>query len=200
LNHVFVETNFLVDLLRPFAGREAEALWGRRGKDVRLYVPWVSLAEAKRTLGRVVNEDLGFSEAMMTHAVRQLLAGSLSRPDHQVLLRFAEDAKSAQYNQQKAIERRVDEVAQDTNVVVIEPDKAVVEKTLNLFPVKSLPPFDEMVLGAVLVKAAEVNAGGASQLHFCNLNKKDFDPTNRPALAAEYSSCGLLYRSDFRIP
>lgn len=200
MKHVFVETNFLVDLLRPFQGREAKALWDRRGTDVLLFVPWVSLAEAKRTLVRLVKQDLGFHDAMMTFAVRQLKLNALSKADHQVLNAFAKQAQVDLSHQLTTLENRVDQVAQDTNVVVIEPSKAVIEKTLSLFPVKSLPPFDEMVLGAVLVKAAEVKSAGATLLYFCNLNTKDFDPANRPQLATEYANCGLHYRSDFRVP
>jgi len=43
MKHVFVETNFLVDLLRPFPSKDAEALFARNdGADLRLYIPWCS--------------------------------------------------------------------------------------------------------------------------------------------------------------
>lgn len=165
-----------------------------------LFVPWVSLAEARRTLVRIVKEDLGFHDAMMTFAVRQLKSNALSKADHQHLNAFANQTQAELSNQLTTLENRVEQIAQDTNVVVIEPNKEVIEKTLSLFPVKSLPPFDEMVLGAVLVKAAEVKSTGATLSYFCNLNKKDFDPANRPQLATEYEKCGLHYLSDFRVP
>jgi hypothetical protein len=37
-------------------------------------------------------------------------------------------------------------------------------------------------------------------LFFCNLNKKDFDPTNRPTLELEYTACGLKYLATFHVP
>jgi hypothetical protein len=37
---------------------------------------------------------------------------------------------------------------------VIEPSKEVVTKVLNLYEIKSLPPFDEMAMGAVLASQA----------------------------------------------
>jgi len=37
-------------------------------------------------------------------------------------------------------------------------------------------------------------------LFFCSLNKKDFDPQNRPTLDAEYSACGLTYLTTFQVP
>jgi len=198
LKHVFVETNFLVDVLRPSAGQDGTSLLERHGKDVTLYVPWVSVVEAKRTLDRIVKEDLGFHEKMLAHAVRRLRDKTLSKADHKVLDTFAKEAAQYQYEQVSTIEARVDEIAK--KVELIEPDKAVVEKTLSLFPVKSLPPFDEMVLGAVLVKAAALKASGGTDIIFCNLNKNDFDPAKRPNLAAEYAACGITYRSDFKVP
>ena len=45
MKHVFVETNFLVYLLRPFPTPEAQALFDRNGVDVTLHVPWCSQAE-----------------------------------------------------------------------------------------------------------------------------------------------------------
>jgi len=45
-----------------------------------------------------------------------------------------------------------------------------------------------------------VKATGKTDIFFCNLNKNDFDPVNRPSLAAEYAACGIAYRSDFKVP
>lgn len=76
MKHVFVETNFLVDPLRPFPSKDAGALFARNdGVDLRLYIPWRSQSEAWRTLSdRIVREDPGFTDAMMKFAVRRWLA------------------------------------------------------------------------------------------------------------------------------
>lgn len=198
MKHVFVETNFLVELLRPFPARAAGRLFARNGKDATLYVPWVSLVEAKRTLDRIIQEDLGFPDTMMRRAGRALVAKNLSTSDHKVLVDFARATEQERDLQLGAIETRLDDLAKE--LVVIEPDKRVIEKTLRLHPVKSLKPFDEMVLGAVLVKAADVRAAGASAMYFCNLNKNDFDPKTRPTLAAEYAACGVEYLAGFAVP
>jgi hypothetical protein len=63
--------------------------------------------------------------------------------------------------------------------------------------VKSLKPFDEMVLGAVLAKATELHAANERDLHFCNL---DTDLASKhPPLLKEYESCGLAIHQDFRV-
>jgi hypothetical protein len=73
--------------------------------------------------------------------------------------------------------------------------------------VKNLPPFDEMALGAVVAKAAELHRSGERELFFCNLNKSDFSPYDRggmaitrPNLEAEYARCGLTYLASFDVP
>jgi hypothetical protein len=55
VNHVFVETNFFIDVLRPFPAPVATALLARVGRDVTLYLPWVAIGEAKRTLVRIID-------------------------------------------------------------------------------------------------------------------------------------------------
>ncbi|MGC4064929.1 MAG: hypothetical protein QM784_09860 [Polyangiaceae bacterium] len=43
--------------------------------NLRLYVPWCSQSEARRTLkDRIIGEDLGFTKAMMKFAVRHWVA------------------------------------------------------------------------------------------------------------------------------
>src|SRR5690606_6514825 len=76
MKHVFVETNFLIELLRPFPSKDAERLFARNdGVDLRLYIPWCSQSEAWRTLkDRIIGEDLGFTKAMMTFTVRRWVA------------------------------------------------------------------------------------------------------------------------------
>ncbi|WP_437731868.1 hypothetical protein [Sorangium sp. So ce1335] len=60
MKHVFVKTNFLVDLLRPFPVRDAATLFERVANDFILHIPWVSVSEAKRTITtKIINMVLG---------------------------------------------------------------------------------------------------------------------------------------------
>ena len=66
MKHVFVETNFLISLLRPFPAKDALDLFGRNdGVNQRLHIPWCSQAEARRALTHIIATDLGFTDAMM---------------------------------------------------------------------------------------------------------------------------------------
>jgi hypothetical protein len=198
LKHVFVETNFIIELVRPLPGPDAEKLFARQGADVRLHLPWASVVEAKRTLDRIIREDLGFDDSMQRFGVRRFRAGSLSQDEKKVLDHFATIAKAARETALKSIGSDVD--AKVAKMELIEPTKGVITKTLSIYPIKSLPPFDEMIMGAVLTKAYDLLQSGETDLYFCNLNKKDFDPTNRSQLEAEYKACGLKYLPTFKVP
>lgn len=161
MKHVFVETNFLIDLLRPFPSKDAEALFARNdGVNLRRWL-------ADRTLF-----DKGEVEKVrdLANADRATALSTLQqRIQHAVA----------------AMER-------------IDPTPAVVARTLQVFTVKSLKPFDEMVLGAVLSKATELYTAGERDLHFCDL---DGDLASKhPPLLAVYASCGLAVHQDFLVP
>lgn len=198
MKHVFVETNFIIELVRPFAAAEAHRLASRNGVDVVLHVPWVSIVESKRTLDRIVSEDLGFEHSMKQFAVRERVANRLSKEEMNFLNDFADRTKNARALALGAIATDVDKVVAAMNV--IEPSRDVVEKTLAIYPIKSLPPFDEMVMGAVLSRAEELVKSGERDFYFCNLNTKDFDPTNRPTLRSEYQRLTISYLASFRVP
>jgi hypothetical protein len=196
LKHVFVETNFLIEVARPNAGSAAQKLLARaRDQELTLHVPWVAVAESKRTLDRKINEDLGFSDAMLKFVVREFLAGAITKEEKKVVDEIKRRASEARAAALKGIASAIDAVVADMSV--IEPDKDVVAKTLAVFTVKSLKPFDEMVLRAVLTKATELHSSGETELTFCNLDKSDFDPTNQPKLAVEYKACGLTFVTSF---
>lgn len=152
MKHVLVETNFFVDVLRPFPTFEAQQLLDRHGVDVTLYVPWCSITEAKRTMNRIVREDLAFVDGAGRFSRR------LHRQDHAnvpvdlgAVRAFIELARTLRREALFDIVAKVDTLAARTTV--IPPSQAVVQRTLTLFPIKSLLPFDEMVLGAVLAQA-----------------------------------------------
>lgn len=199
MKHVFVETNFLVDLLRPLPTRDAASLFSRVGTDVNLYIPWVSISEAKRTIStKIVEQDLGFADAVTRFSVKQLRSAILSTADMPPIQALVELVKKTRASALSGVDAAVDLAAQ--KMTIIPPSAEVVAKTMSLYPIKSLPPFDEMVLGAVLCHAAQLRSEGKADLYFCNANTKDFGPTNGNNLQREYASCGLIYLGDFNVP
>ncbi|KYF50045.1 hypothetical protein BE08_11935 [Sorangium cellulosum] len=201
MNHVFVETNFFIDVLRPFPITEAQRLLGRHGTDLQLYVPWCSITEAKRTIERIIREDLAFVDGAgrFYRRLNDQYRGSPSRPVDLTQIRgFIDMARTVRRDALFNLVAQVDGLA--ARLDVIPPSPAVIQRTLKIFPVKSLPPFDEMVLGAVLAHAEMLHARGETELFFCNLNAKDFAPTTGNELDNAYAAAGLRYLDSFQVP
>ncbi len=199
MKHVFVETNFFVDVLRPFPALEAQQLLDRHGADVTLYVPWCSITEAKRTIERVVREDLAFVDGAGRFSRRLHGQNRANAPvDLAAVRAFIELARTVRREALFDFAAKVDALA--ARITVIPPSQAVVQRTLTLFPIKSLPPFDEMVLGAVLTHAGALHAAGETDIFFCNLNTRDFEPTTANDLANAYAGAGLQYLDSFAVP
>lgn len=196
MKHVFVETNFLVSLLRPFPAQDALDLFARNdGVNLRLYIPWCSQAEAHRKLTDITKTDLGFTDSMMTFVVRRWLADRrlFDKSEIDKVKRLADEDRRVAL--QTLSTRIVDAVGRMTR---IDPSPEVIARTLQVFAVKALKPFDEMVLGAVLAKATELHAAGERELLFCEL---DGDlASQHPPLVTEYAACGLVVRQDFNVP
>lgn len=201
MKHVLVETNFLVSVLRPFPAKDAQRLLQRADTgELRLHIPWVSLTEVRRTLTDVIREDLGFRKAMLRFAVQDLQTHAISGNEMKVFQALEHRAEAALASALTSIDNNVDMLA--SKLEVIEPSKAVVARTMAIFPIKHLPPFDEMVLGAVLAQAESLFQASETDLWFCNLNVNDFDPerNTNSGLAAEYKRCGLNYLRSFDVP
>lgn len=196
MKHVFVETNFLVDLLRPFPSPDAERLFARNGVDLALYIPWCSPAEAWRTLSdRIIREDLGFTDSMMKFALKRWLA-ERTLFDKTQIDKLRDLAVADRREALTTLDARIASAV--SKMTRIDPSPDVVARTLKVFAVKSLKPWDEMVLGAVLWKAGELHRAGERDLFFCEL---DGDLASRhPPLVAEYAACGLTVRQDFLVP
>jgi hypothetical protein len=162
--------------------------------NLRLYIPWCSQAEARRTLTEIIKTDLGFTDTMMEFVRRRWIANRAlfdKREIDKVKALADEDRREAL----RTLDQRItDAVARMTR---IDPSADVVARTLHVFAVKALKPFDEMVLGAVLVKATELFAAGERELIFCEL---DGDLASRhPPLVYEYAACGLTVLHDFDV-
>lgn len=196
MKHVFVETNFLVSLLRPFPAQGALDLFARNDNiDLRLYVPWCSQAEARRTLTEIIKADLGFTGTMMEFVRRRWLADRTLFDKREIdkVKRLADEARREAL---QTLDQRITDAVGRT--ARIDPSADVVARTLQVFSVKALKPFDEMVLGAVLAKATELYAAGERDMVFCEL---DGDlASQHPPLVNEYAACGLVVRHDFNVP
>jgi hypothetical protein len=150
-------------------------------------------------MDRIVREDLAFVDGAGRFS-RRLHGQDRAKAtvDLGTVRAFIELARTLRREALFDFTARVDTLA--GRLTVIPPSQAVVQRTLTLFPIKSLPPFDEMVLGAVLAHAGALHTAGETDIFFCNLNTKDFEPTTANDLASAYAGAGLQYLDSFAVP
>lgn len=197
MKRVYVETNFLVDLLRPLRQRPAQRLWQRHtSADIRLTVPWCSLKEAQRTLQRIVRQDLGFAETAGLFRGRLFANNAeLARRLGPAVDEFLDEARKARGDAEATLLQSLEQVR--TQVDVVHASERTAELAVTLNREKYLKPFDEMVLACVLADAEERPAD--EDRFFCSLDK-DLAPTDDNGLVAEYKRCAVVHRRDFKVP
>ena len=105
-------------------------------------------------------------------------------------------AKAAQSEALRTLDARILDLT--SRLQVIPPSVGVVARTVSMFTVKPLKPFDDMVAAAVIEQAAELFTAGETDLHLCDLDGDIARPN--PKLAAEYAACGLNVIRGFVLP
>ncbi len=142
MKRVYVETNFLVDLLRPLRTKEATALHSRHGNDIELTIPWCCFKEVERTLmDRVVDEDIGFASTAnaVWARLREEAPGeweSRNPSVHQFLDAVRDLQRRARADCVIEIEKLMDAV------VVVPMSQRATDRALEFSRVKRLKPFD----------------------------------------------------------
>lgn len=196
---VYVETNFVIDLLRPFPKEGATELFARhRNGELTLLVPWCSIKEAQRTLERVIRTDLGFDD-VAGKAWAQIFRTNpdVWRARGASVQKYIEEVRRLSAEAWDTSEDRLANFAKQVHV--IPPSERAIDFTLKLKRKKELKPFDEAILGCVLADAEMSRAIDSNRYFFCNLDK-DLRPTADNGLQAEYEEVGLTHLSNFEVP
>ena len=196
MKRVYLETNFIIDLLRPLKSGQASALSDRFGKDVAPAIPWCCFKEAERTLPRIIQEDLAFTDNAgsflgLLHVSQPKVAGEVRASVN----RFLDAARGEALRSHSSVQARLREL-QD-RVECLGPNERATELTIKIGRAKELKPVDEMILGSVLADAERLSA---QEKYFCSLNRRDFEPTTRNDLQSEYQRVGVTFAAHFRVP
>jgi hypothetical protein len=101
-----------------------------------------------------------------------------------------------------ALDQSLKELLDDPALDVFPLDSSMLERTLALTSERlDLHPFDQAVLGAVLVRAETLRANGADQFAFCELDS-DLQPWDKKGdskqpLTDLYDAAGVWVYGDF---
>ena len=178
--HVFVETNWVVDYAAPAHYRVPAAvrlLDRARSGELRLHLPSISLSEARRPI-------LAKHQSRHSDTIRQFLKWSRSKglitpSDDEASRRVLAAMEQQVHADLLALDQSLKELLDDPALDVFPLDSSMLERTLALTSERlDLHPFDQAVLGAVLVRAETLRANGADQFAFCELDS-DLQPWDK---------------------
>lgn len=201
--HVFVETNWVVDYAAPAHYRVPAAvrlLDRARSGELRLHLPSISLSEARRPI-------LAKHQSRHSDTIRQFLKWSRSKglitpSDDEASRRVLAAMEQQVHADLLALDQSLKELLDDPALDVFPLDSSMLERTLALTSERlDLHPFDQAVLGAVLVRAETLRANGADQFAFCELDS-DLQPWDKKGdskqpLTDLYDAAGVWVYGDF---
>jgi predicted nucleic acid-binding protein len=170
--HVFVESNWIVDVCVPTFRRSPEALAllkeAARGQ-VEIHVPHICFREAKAVILRKhqPKEHSALQQFRKWTKEQQLIDESTSITVNSFLQLFS-NTVTTELNQ---IDQRLLDVQNAPGVDVFALDEQMLERSIALrteVPDPPLKPFDESILAAVLVRASTLPPG--TRRAFCTLD------------------------------
>lgn len=203
--HVFVESNWVVDVCAPAFRRtpEAEALLSsaERG-EIALHVPGIAFREARSVIRRKYQPKEASTLQDFRRWAREegRVPGEVDRAAKEFLSLFSNAVNADLAN----LDARIHAVESSSGVNPFALSDAMLERALALrdeVPDRELGAFDEAILAAVLVRAGEL--GDEHPSIFCTLDH-DLSPVDkrgntRARLKAVYDAVGLEVRTSFDI-
>jgi hypothetical protein len=202
VEHVFVETNFVVDWAAPahFRVPAAVALVERAVVgEIALHIPAICLREARPVL-----QSERYQPRADVDPIREFLHGTETTVDPTA--RDAAFRALTQYEQymKKALAEvpdRIDSLRTTRGVDVFAATDAILTRSIDLIPqIERVTPFDLAVLASILVRAEELRASGDG-FSFCERDA-DLQPWGakggpKPWLQKLYDDAQVWVFSDF---
>jgi hypothetical protein len=201
--HVFVESNWVVEVCAPAFRRtpEAEALLSSAGRgEITIHVPGIAFREARSVIRRKYQpKESGTLQDFRRWAREQgAVTTDVDGAANEFLTLFSNTVSA----DLASLDDRLHAVESSAGVNPFALSDAMLERALTLrddVPDRELGAFDEAILAAVLVRADEL--GGKSM--FCTLDR-DLSPVDkrgapRARLQAVYDAVGLEVRTSFDI-
>jgi hypothetical protein len=205
MKHVFVETNWLVDVATPAHHRVPAALelLERAGRgELQLHLPSICITEARRTI------PTKFQPRHEADAIRKFLSlprpGSITDADAQTVRRVLGVYEQQVKKELKQLEETLQSFLQKPGLEVFPLNERMLEYEVELSPLDlGLQSFDHAVLASVLGRADELKAAGELDLAFCELDSHlqpwDKDGRAKQPLASLYDERWIWVYGNFTL-
>jgi predicted nucleic acid-binding protein len=201
--HVFVETNWVVELVAPLISRNPgarELLERSRRGELVLHVPAIALAEARKVIReRSPRADLGGIRAFIRdRRQRGELEEAAANASFDLLSLYQQHVA----NEKAVAPERISALLQDDALDVFHLDEEILVCSTHLAAETGLElqSFDQAILAAVLVRGAALR-GPDSEVCFCTYDSdlQPWDRNRRPKveLGALLERAGIWVFGDF---
>jgi predicted nucleic acid-binding protein len=206
---VFVETNWVVDVLAPAhlqSPQALELLARANSGELRIFVPHISLIEAQETIPRRFASRSRSSSNELRKFVRWARDEKrLSNQDANSAFRVFDQFENLVISELNQIPNRLDNLRQHSGLCLFSLSEAMLERQVRIGATTlNLKPYDLAILAAILVKAEEIyQEQKIEQFIFCELDS-DLQPWNRDGqpkhlLSTLYQKARIQVRPNFDI-
>lgn len=204
MRHVFVETNWVVAYCAPAHQQvpaAAKLIEDARAGQLKLNLPALCLTEARQPL-RTKYQPRSTADSLRRYlgwATRERRV----QDDHAEIVRVVLDQYEASVSGElDEVDERLATIARHPGIEVFALSDAMLAKAVELSTMKlDLKPFDQAILSAVLVRAAELRDAGAADITFCeidgDLQPWDKNGRTKQPLADLYDSAHVWVYGDF---
>ena len=204
--HVFVESNWVVDVLAPAHNKAPAALdLLRRAQagEIQLHLPEICLVEARRP----IHQD--FQPRRSADLVRKFLAwgqaSHLVKAEQATAARVCLDQlESAVANDLRSVDQELLRLAGLHGIETFPMNQRMLARSTELsFEGLNLTPYDQAILASVLIRAETLFRAGEQDLAFCELDNdlqpwyKDRHKERKDKLADLYDRASIWVYGDY---
>ena len=203
---VFVETNWVVDVIAPAHLQSPQAIQLLQSADVgqlTIFLPAICLAEARETVPR------RFAPRSRSADLRKFVQwartqGRLSTEEATTAFKVFEQFDNLVTQELTKVPERLAALKKHSGVNIFPISESMLERQVVIGSMGlSLKPYDLAILAAILVKAEELREAGYSEFAFCELDS-DLQPWDRvgnrkPILSNLYTDAEIQVYGDFLV-
>ena len=203
---VFVETNWVVDIVAPAhlqRPQAAQLLSLAESGEFELHLPAICLTEARETIPRRFNPRTD-SEDLRKFVKWAKKEGKLTIEDANAAFRVFDKFDGLVTNELRKVPERLIELAKHPNLNVFPLSESMLERQVSIGEMDTLlKPYDMAVLAAILVRAEDLQQEGHSWVGFCELDS-DLQPWDKngvlkPILNDLYNASRIWVYRDFLV-
>ena len=203
---VFVETNWVVDIVAPAhlqRPQAAQLLSLAESGEFELHLPAICLTEARETIPRRFNPRTD-SEDLRKFVKWAKKERKLTTEDANASFRVFDKFDGLVTNELRKVPERLIELAKHPNLNVFPLSESMLERQVSIGEMDTLlKPYDMAVLAAILVRAEDLQQQGHSWVGFCELDS-DLQPWDKngvlkPILSDLYNASRIWVYRDFLV-